>query len=120
MFHGNDPDGKGYSTRAHLAEVIGLLGPPPVDLLRRGKRSWEFFTEDGMWMRVEMLSIGTDRSEQGNGSRMLRLLTIRRWKHQRRSLKGGIRRCSWLSWEGCSSGVQKIERRPRSYFRIHG
>jgi serine/threonine-protein kinase SRPK3 len=29
MFHGNDPDGKGYSTRAHLAEVIGTLGPPP-------------------------------------------------------------------------------------------
>lgn len=47
MFYGNDPDGKGYSTRAHLAEVIGMLGPPPVDLLERGKRSREFFTEDG-------------------------------------------------------------------------
>ncbi|RAL00839.1 kinase domain protein [Aspergillus ibericus CBS 121593] len=47
MFYGNDPDGKGYSTRAHLAEVIGMLGPPPLDLLRRGKRSSEFFTEDG-------------------------------------------------------------------------
>ncbi|PWY95934.1 kinase domain protein [Aspergillus sclerotioniger CBS 115572] len=50
MFYRNDPDGKGYSTRAHLAEVIVMLGPPPVDLLRRGKRSWEFFTEDGMWV----------------------------------------------------------------------
>ncbi|KZF19211.1 CMGC protein kinase [Xylona heveae TC161] len=49
MFYGNDPDGKGYSTRAHLAEVIGLLGPPPLDLLKRGKRSPEFFTEDGQW-----------------------------------------------------------------------
>lgn len=47
MFYGNDPDGKGYSTRAHLAEVIGMLGPPPTDLLRRGIRSHEFFTEDG-------------------------------------------------------------------------
>ncbi|KAN0072476.1 Protein kinase-like domain containing protein [Elaphomyces granulatus] len=46
MFYGNDPDGKGYSTRAHLAEVVALLGPPPLDLLKHGKRSPEFFTED--------------------------------------------------------------------------
>ncbi|KAI9745724.1 MAG: hypothetical protein M1818_001260 [Claussenomyces sp. TS43310] len=47
LFRGNDPDGKGYSTRAHLAEVIGLLRPPPVDLLLRGKRSPEFLAKDG-------------------------------------------------------------------------
>lgn len=47
MFYGNDPDGKGYSTRAHLAEVVGILGPPPLNLLKRGKRSQEFFAEDG-------------------------------------------------------------------------
>ncbi|CAG8110889.1 unnamed protein product [Penicillium salamii] len=49
LFHGNDPDGKRYSTRAHLAEVMGVLGPPPLDLLQRGKRSHEFFTSDGKW-----------------------------------------------------------------------
>ncbi|CAG7996098.1 unnamed protein product [Penicillium nalgiovense] len=49
LFHGNDPDGKGYSTRAHLAEVMGILGPPPLDMLQRGKRSHEFFTSDGKW-----------------------------------------------------------------------
>ena len=48
MFYGNDPDGKGYSTRAHLAEVVALLGPPPLYFLKHGKRSPEFFTEDGM------------------------------------------------------------------------
>ena len=47
MFHGNDPDGQGYSTRAHLDEVFGILGPPPIDMLERGKRSHEFFTGDG-------------------------------------------------------------------------
>lgn len=47
LFHGQDPTGKGYTTRAHLAEVIGLLGPPPLDLLERGVRSREFFSEDG-------------------------------------------------------------------------
>lgn len=48
MFIGINPNGKGYSTRMHLAEVIGILGPPPLDLLKRGERSHEFFTTDGM------------------------------------------------------------------------
>jgi hypothetical protein len=47
MFNGNDPDGEDYSTRAHLAEVIGMLGPPPLDLIQRGARSSEFFDKDG-------------------------------------------------------------------------
>ncbi|KAL2851521.1 kinase-like protein [Aspergillus pseudoustus] len=49
MFYGNDPDGEGYSTRAHLAEVIGILGPPALDLISRGTKSRKFFTEDGKW-----------------------------------------------------------------------
>jgi serine/threonine-protein kinase SRPK3 len=48
MFLGFDPNGKGYSTRMHLAEVIGMLGPPPSDLLKRAGRSDEFFTKYGM------------------------------------------------------------------------
>ncbi|TVY45143.1 Serine/threonine-protein kinase [Lachnellula subtilissima] len=41
LFYGNDPDGSGYKTRAHLAEVVGLLGPPSLDLLKRGsRRNW--------------------------------------------------------------------------------
>ncbi len=47
LFYGQDPSGKGYTTRAHLAEIIGLLGPPPVDLLERGIRGKKFFSEDG-------------------------------------------------------------------------
>ncbi|CDM30831.1 Protein kinase-like domain [Penicillium roqueforti FM164] len=46
LFNGDDPDRKGYSTRAHLAEVIAILGPPPLTLIRRGTRSPEFFSED--------------------------------------------------------------------------
>ncbi|EDP49747.1 protein kinase, putative [Aspergillus fumigatus A1163] len=49
LFYGNDSDGKGYSTRAHFAEVMSILGPPPLDLLQRGKRSHEFFTDEGKW-----------------------------------------------------------------------
>lgn len=34
-------------TRAHLAEMIALMGPPPPDLLKNGKRTAEFFDDDG-------------------------------------------------------------------------
>jgi hypothetical protein len=37
LFYGNDPDEKGYFTRAHLAEVTSILGPPPLDMLIRAK-----------------------------------------------------------------------------------
>ena len=47
LFNGEDPTGEGYTTRAHLAEVVSLLGPPPRDLLECGVRSKEFFAEDG-------------------------------------------------------------------------
>ncbi|PYI29535.1 kinase domain protein [Aspergillus indologenus CBS 114.80] len=57
LFCGDDPDGKGYSTRAHLAEVMGLLGPPPLDMLRRGKRSHEFFTDDGKYYLLSLQDI---------------------------------------------------------------
>ncbi|KAJ3495876.1 hypothetical protein NLG97_g3067 [Lecanicillium saksenae] len=48
-FHGhNTSPGKGYyTTKAHLAEIIGLLGPPPVDFMQRGNRTSEFFSETG-------------------------------------------------------------------------
>lgn len=59
LFYGQDPDGKGYSTRAHLAEVIALLGPPPLDLIEQGVRSDEFFTKDGTSYILSPLSFGS-------------------------------------------------------------
>ncbi|KAJ6114429.1 protein kinase domain protein [Penicillium sp. IBT 16267x] len=66
IFCGNDPDGKGYSTRAHLAELMGILGPPPLDMLQRGKRSQEFFADDGKWKQdIEIpTGVSLETSEQ--------------------------------------------------------
>lgn len=47
LFSGRDGSGQGYRTKTHLAEIIGLLGMPPKDLLQRGKKTSEFFSEDG-------------------------------------------------------------------------
>ncbi|PMB69066.1 SRSF protein kinase 2 [Beauveria bassiana] len=44
-FTGQDPELNVYRSRAHLAEIISLLGPPPPDFLARGQLSHKFFTE---------------------------------------------------------------------------
>ena len=46
MFYGQDPKEKRYITRAHIAEIIAIIGPPPLELLERGKRTAEFFAKD--------------------------------------------------------------------------
>ncbi|KAL8875344.1 MAG: hypothetical protein Q9192_009061, partial [Flavoplaca navasiana] len=50
LFYGRDPKEGKYMTRAHLADMIALLGPPPVGLLNAGKRSTEFFDQEGGWI----------------------------------------------------------------------
>ncbi|GIJ87713.1 hypothetical protein Asppvi_006626 [Aspergillus pseudoviridinutans] len=47
LFTGHDPELQTYRSRAHLAEMISLLGPPPLSLLAQGKASRKFFSDEG-------------------------------------------------------------------------
>ncbi|KAH7392021.1 kinase-like domain-containing protein [Phaeosphaeria sp. MPI-PUGE-AT-0046c] len=47
LFTGQDPEHETYRGRAHLAEMIALLGPPPASLLARANLRSEFFSADG-------------------------------------------------------------------------
>jgi hypothetical protein len=47
LFTGYDPILHTYQSRAHLAEMIALLGPPPPSLLARANLRREFFSEEG-------------------------------------------------------------------------
>jgi hypothetical protein len=47
LFYGIDLTEKQYLTRAHLAELVAMLGPPPMDMLERGTRSKELFDCEG-------------------------------------------------------------------------
>ncbi|KAH8904753.1 serine threonine protein kinase, CMGC group [Coniochaeta sp. PMI_546] len=47
LFTGFDPEHQTYRSRAHLAEIISLLGPPPQALLKSGNSSHKFFTDEG-------------------------------------------------------------------------
>ncbi|KAJ6114575.1 CMGC/SRPK protein kinase [Penicillium sp. IBT 16267x] len=70
LFEGQDPHGPKnkhcYATRAHLADIIGVLGPPPADLIKRGKKSREFFDANGTWkvrdVRIEERKLEKARS----------------------------------------------------------
>jgi len=46
LFSGHDEQEDAYRSRAHLAEMISLLGPPPSSLLARGTATSRFFSKD--------------------------------------------------------------------------
>ncbi|KAH6716133.1 kinase-like domain-containing protein [Leptodontidium sp. MPI-SDFR-AT-0119] len=45
LFTGHDPEHQTYRSRAHLAQMIALLGPPPQTLLHSGRSGEKFFTD---------------------------------------------------------------------------
>ena len=47
LFTGQDPELRSYRSRAHVAEIISLLGPPPPRLLTQGRLSHKFFSDEG-------------------------------------------------------------------------
>ncbi|KAJ5779490.1 hypothetical protein N7457_007210 [Penicillium paradoxum] len=47
LFTGQDPEFGRYRSRAHLAEMINLLGPPPLSLLMQGELRAKFFSSEG-------------------------------------------------------------------------
>ncbi|KAK7528433.1 kinase-like domain-containing protein [Phyllosticta citriasiana] len=47
LFTGHDPELQTYRGRAHLAEMIALLGPPPPNLLARANLRSKFYSDAG-------------------------------------------------------------------------
>ncbi|KAF7561781.1 hypothetical protein G7046_g2337 [Stylonectria norvegica] len=103
MFYGEDPDGKGYSTRAHLAEVIGMIGPPPLDLIKRGARSHEFFTDEGKWKaEVEIKALSLEPTEQvlqGESKRLFQefMRGMLQWRPEDRKTAKQLLNDPWLN-----------------------
>jgi hypothetical protein len=47
LFSGTDPELGVYRGRAHLAEMIALLGSPTREFINRGDMKAKFFSESG-------------------------------------------------------------------------
>lgn len=58
LFTGQDPEFQTYQSRAHLAEMIRLLGPPPPSLLARGNLTRKIFSEEGKSIAVLLSTVG--------------------------------------------------------------
>lgn len=46
LFTARNPDGH-YSERYHLAQMVAILGPPPLDFLQRAEKCKNFWDQDG-------------------------------------------------------------------------
>lgn len=58
MFYGTDPEHHAYRGRAHLVEMIALIGPPPPDFVARGRLRAKFFSEEGEHLDRLLLDFG--------------------------------------------------------------
>ncbi|KAK4447335.1 serine threonine protein kinase [Podospora aff. communis PSN243] len=103
LFTGCDPEHQTYRSRAHLAEIMALLGPPPQALLRLGKSSHKFFTDTGELLPSipvpDIVSLEQrETSLQGEGKE--RFLTMMgqtlQWEAAKRSSARALAENEWL------------------------
>ncbi|PYI07584.1 kinase domain protein, partial [Aspergillus sclerotiicarbonarius CBS 121057] len=86
-----------------FAEMISLLGPPPVEFLRRSEASLRFWDADGMWkgcVEIPEQSLETRESRlQGNDEKILFLRFLRKalsWVPEERPAAKELLMDEWL------------------------
>ncbi|KAM3531352.1 hypothetical protein MY4038_004515 [Beauveria bassiana] len=97
------PRKEAYRRRAHLAEITVLLGPPPKDLLTRGRLASKFFSEQGTYAAGIDLPTSTSLEEQETlltGDDKKKFLEFMRkmlqWSPERRSTARELFQDAWL------------------------
>ncbi|KAI9932522.1 hypothetical protein ASPWEDRAFT_101324 [Aspergillus wentii DTO 134E9] len=103
LLTGQDPELHTYRSRAHLAEMIRLLGPPPPGLLARGRLSQKFFSEQGDFSagiplqdRVPLEERETTL-EGEDRERFLRLMRrMLQWEPEKRSSARDLAEDEWM------------------------
>ncbi|KAL8644364.1 MAG: hypothetical protein Q9226_007801 [Calogaya cf. arnoldii] len=104
LFHGRDPKEKKYMIRAHLADMIALMGPPPPELLKAGKRTAEFFDKDGRWIAdfpipaPMSLEESEERFEGSSNEAFLRFMRkMLQWRPEDRQTASQLLEDDWLN-----------------------
>ncbi|KAM3549902.1 hypothetical protein ARSEF4850_008610 [Beauveria asiatica] len=103
LFYTVDPEHKAYRRRAHLAEIMALLGPLPKDLLTRGRLASKFFSDQGTYAAGLDLPRSTSLEEQETlltGDDKKHFLELMRkmlqWGPERRSTARELLQDAWL------------------------
>ncbi|KAL2212720.1 serine threonine protein kinase, CMGC group [Sarocladium strictum] len=103
LFTGMDHEHQRYRSRAHLAEMVALLGDPPQALLDMGKSSHKFFTDRGTLHedipRPEKTSLESRETSLAGKSRDLFLAMMRRmlqWDPSKRATAKELAADDWI------------------------
>ncbi|KAB8255137.1 kinase-like domain-containing protein [Aspergillus pseudonomiae] len=93
LFTGQDPTFERYRSRAHLAELINLLGPPPSSLLAQAELRDKFFSSDGAFLTPDLLT------DPGKLEREMFLHFMRKmlqWEPSKRSSAKELAEDEWI------------------------
>ncbi|CAP92978.1 Pc16g03080 [Penicillium rubens Wisconsin 54-1255] len=106
LFSGQDPEFQTYRSRAHLAEMIRLLGPPSPSFLARGNLTQRFFSQEGDLYAGELVGehIPLEQREtslEGEEKEMfLRLMRkMLQWEPEKRSSAMELEQDEWVQAE---------------------
>ncbi|QQK46080.1 ERK3/4 MAP kinase [Penicillium digitatum] len=106
LFSGQDPEYQNYRSRAHLAGMIRLLGPPPSSFLARGNLTQKFFSDEGDLYAKDLVGehISLEQREnslEGEEKEMfLRLVRkMLQWEPEKRSSAMELEQDEWMQAE---------------------
>ena len=86
-----------------MAEMVAVLGLPPLDYLQRTETSWEYFDTTGNWkgaVEIPHISLVDSEEQLGGENRALLLDTMRKmlqWVPEKRQTAKQLLHHSWLS-----------------------
>ncbi|KAJ5093887.1 kinase-like protein [Penicillium angulare] len=102
LFRGYDPEFERYRSRAHLAEMIKLLGPPPLSLLAQGELRDKFFSSDFLNSELLTSSVPLEQREttlEGTAEKECFLRLMRKmlqWEPSKRSSAKELAGDEWI------------------------
>nr|POE77426.1 serine/threonine-protein kinase srpk [Quercus suber] len=102
LFTGRNPELGVYRGRAHLAEMIALLGPPPPHLLARANLARKFFSEEGIPVPCPRTLEDRETSLRGEESKTDRESFLRfmrkmlQWEPEQRSCARDLAEDEWI------------------------
>ncbi|PYI02908.1 kinase domain protein [Aspergillus sclerotiicarbonarius CBS 121057] len=95
-------DTSAFSNEKHLARIISILGPPPVDMLRQAKDSSRYFDVEGKFRYPELIpesgELDSILSDIEGYDKQVFLNFISRMLRWRPDLRDGVEDLLWDPW----------------------
>ncbi|RPD62061.1 hypothetical protein L227DRAFT_573937 [Lentinus tigrinus ALCF2SS1-6] len=105
MFKVTGADNEDDHPRYHIAHMVSLLGPPPVDFLMRSVAGepWKYFDARGNWTGAadlphDSLELSEDRLEGENKAQFLSFVrNMVKWRPEDRATAQELMRDPWMN-----------------------